>query len=215
MDDKEKQALVDRVLDGETMQSVALDLGISRERVRQIALEFGVTGASVRILRRNRQIEVDAPEIITLRGHWVPPRFVKRPYTQSQFEEHLKVSDPGLYAEWIEADQLPLSKSGHADPHGQRCSDCHQWQGWDRFYSDKSRRYGKSSRCVDCAKKNADETRRKRNVVDATVSRKRCRRCERRLVASRFSRSTTSPTGLQQYCKDCQREYERDRRSKT
>lgn len=213
MDDIAKQELVDRVLGGESMQSVALDLGMSRERVRQIALEFGVTGTSVRAFKKKRQIEADAAEIITLRKRWVPPRFSKRPYTQAEFEAHLKMSDPGLYAEWIEAEQLPLSKSGHADPNGQRCSDCHQWQGWDRFYSDKSRRYGKSSRCVDCARKNADETRRKRNVIEATVARKRCRRCDRRLSASRFSRSTTSTTGLQQYCKDCAREYERARRA--
>lgn len=214
MDDKQKQFLVDRVKAGESMQAVAYEHGISRERVRQICLEFGVTGASVRVDRRNAAIEADAPGIIGRRQQWIPARFSKRPYTQAQFEEHLAAWNIDLYTAWREADKLPVSKTGHADPQGQRCSDCHQWQAWDRFYGDRSRPYGKSSRCIPCAKKNADETRRKRNVIDATVERKRCNRCERRLAATKFYRSTTSTNGLQQYCKECQREYERDRRSR-
>ena len=43
--------IAERVLDGETMDAIGLDYGITRERVRQIAKKFGVTGEDGRAAR--------------------------------------------------------------------------------------------------------------------------------------------------------------------
>lgn len=208
-----KTEIAGRVKGGETMQSVANAYGVSRERIRQIALLEGVTGASVRERRRNDQIEASISDIIERREQWIPARFSKRPFTQVEFETHLRSLDPKLYQRWLLADSRPISRSGRADPTGQICVMCNVHKPWDEFYSDRSRPHNKAVRCVECSKRHADEIRRARHVTEPTVTRKICLRCGKTRAASKFSKSLTSPSGLQQYCKQCQSDYEKRRRA--
>ena len=148
----QQREVVDRVLAGESMASIGRDVGLSRERVRQLALAAGVAGRRVRLSRREQRIRDAALEIIEGRENWVPARFRGRGFKQPQFEAFLETELPELYSRWIAADQLPVSNSGHANPTQQRCIDCHQWKPWVSFYGDKRATFGKSLRCIKCAK---------------------------------------------------------------
>jgi hypothetical protein len=207
-----KDQIVDRARLGESMQVIADDFGVSRERIRQIAALDGVTGASVRAERRERALSEAALTIIENRENWIPAKFADLPFTRQEFQVYLMEHDLPLYRRWTLAQELPLSRSGVSDASGKVCGTCRVHKLWDEFYQDRSRMNGKASRCKDCAKLSADKVRRARNVTEPTVLKKMCLRCGKVRAASRFSRSTTSTTGLQQYCKSCQAEYEKTRR---
>lgn len=207
-----KEQIVARVRTGESMQAIAEDFGVSRERIRQVAALDGVTGASVRDERIRAAIAIEAPTIIENRENWIPSKFGDRPFTRKEFEAYLFENDLPLYVRWVASQTLPISRAGVSDPSGKVCGTCHIHKPWDEFYSDRSRQNSKASRCRDCARIIADEVRRARNVTEPTVTKKKCLRCNKVRAASRFSRSTTAVTGLQQYCKSCQSEYEKTRR---
>lgn len=208
-----KTEIAARVKGGETMQSVANAYGVSRERIRQIAYMEGVTGASVREQRKRDQIEIAALNIVIGREQWIPARFSRRPFTQHEFETYLEAFAPKLYDRWLVASAMPVSRSGRADPQGQVCVMCDEHKPWGEFYSDTSRPHDKAVRCRSCSKLHADGIRRARHVTEPTVTRKLCLRCGKTKAASKFSKSLTSPSGLQQYCKECQSTYEKNRRS--
>ena len=126
--------------------------GVSREYIRQLANEEGITGQDRRRDIRHAVISLEAEFLVEDREQYVPPRWSERVYTRAQFELWLGINDKPLLKRWKAAQKLPLSRSGHASPTNQRCTDCGLWLPWSEFYSDTSRVYGKSSRCQDCAK---------------------------------------------------------------
>ncbi len=126
--------------------------GVSREYIRQLAGTAGITGREMRREKRDNAMRAEAEFLVEDRERYVPPRWGQRIYSRAQFEAFLAETDHALLARWLKAQELPISRSGHANPDNQMCSDCHLWKGWDEFYLDASRTFGRSSRCAECAK---------------------------------------------------------------
>lgn len=151
IDERDREAIASRVQAGETLQAIADDYEFTREWIRQIALSAGVVPSTVRAERKDMALASDAEGIVEDREEWVPPRFSKRPYTQGEFEAFLANYRPLLLTRWRAAQELPISRSGHARPLAQRCALCHEWKAWDLFYKDSSRPFGFSALCAACS----------------------------------------------------------------
>ena len=206
--DKDKHAvIVARVMRGDKLSTIGDDYGVSRERIRQIAADGGVTARSVRRAALNERIQDAALQIIEDRESWIPARFSKRDFTRKQFEVFLIDHNSSLYDRWYYAELLPSSSTGVANPNGRKCVTCHLRKPWSEFYSSKHGINDKSQRCIPCTKTMADHFRRLRDVQEPTVDEKRCTHCSKVKDADKFSRSTTSVSGLQSWCKDCQRDF--------
>ncbi len=155
---KAKEAIVNRIMQGDANYAeLGRKHGVSREYIRQLAYQAGVTGREQRAERRDGRLSEEAESLVYDREMYVPPRWSERIYTRQQFEAFLEENDSALLARWRKAQALPISRSGHAHPNGQRCTDCEQWKRWDEFYLDSSRIYGRSSRCQECARAQAKE----------------------------------------------------------
>ncbi len=153
---KQRDAIIAAVLTNQhTFAALGRKYGVSREYIRQLANDAGTTGRELRQEKMEDALSAEAEYLVEDRESWVPPRWAGRIYTRVQFEAFLKKYDKGLLRRWKAAQSLPISRSGHANPNGQLCTDCEVWKGWDDFYSDTSRTYGKSSRCQDCARDQA------------------------------------------------------------
>lgn len=196
-----------RVSRGDKLQDIGDDYGVSRERIRQIAQDEGVTAKLVAQKKLNALIQDEALQIIVDRENWIPPRFATRSFTRKQFELYLIDHNRLLYDRWYYATQLPTSSSGVATPNGRKCVTCHIRKPWSEFYSSTQGINGKAQRCIPCTKEMADFFRRKRHVMEPTVEEKRCTNCGITKTADLFSRSTTAISGLQSWCKDCQRDF--------
>ncbi len=154
--DSQRSAIIRAVFTSQlTFAALGRKYGVSREYIRQLAQEAGTTGKGIREERRADALASEAELLVEDRESYVPPRWSERIYTRAQFERFLELNDTGLLIRWQAAQALPLSRSGHANPNGQRCTDCEVWKSWDEFYSDTSRVYGKSSRCQECARDQA------------------------------------------------------------
>lgn len=154
----QRRGIIKSVLTNQhTFADLGRKYGVSREYIRQLANDAGTTGRELRSEKLEDALSAEAEDLVVDRESWVPPRWASRIYTRAQFEAFLKKYDKGLLKRWKAAQALPLSRSGHAHPETQRCTDCKLWKPWEAFYSDTSRVYGKSSRCQDCAKTQARE----------------------------------------------------------
>ncbi len=155
---KDRESIVNTIMQGDANYAdLGRKYGVSREYVRQLAYQAGVTGREQRADRREDWLSEEAESLVEDREYYVPPRWSERRYTRAQFEWWLGINDPELLKRWDAAQKLPISNSGHATPDNQRCTECGVWKPWDKFYSDLSRIYGKSSRCQLCAKDQARE----------------------------------------------------------
>jgi hypothetical protein len=206
IDKAEHETIAARVKRGDKLRLIGDDYGVSRERIRQIAADAGVTARRVFKKDLNERISEDAVQIIEDRENWIPARFSTRGFTRKQFELFLIDHNRPLYDRWYYATLLPSSSTGVATPNGRKCVTCHLRKPWSEFYSSKHGINGKSQRCVPCTKEMADFFRRKRNVTEPTVDSKTCTHCKKLKDADKFSRSTTATSGLQSWCKDCQRD---------
>lgn len=153
-----REAIVNRIMQGNANYAeLGRKHGVSREYIRQLANLAGVTGRAQRAERIEAAISDEALLLVEDREQYVPPRWGERIYTRAQFEWWLHQNDHELLKRWESAQTLPLSRSGHATPFNQRCTDCKLWKQWGEFYADSSRIYGSSSRCQECAREQARE----------------------------------------------------------
>lgn len=160
LSEKERAAIIDEALVGlTTFAAIGRRFGVSREYIRQLAAEEGIIRKVQTAERRADRISEDALSIIADREQYVPARWAKRPYTKQQFLAFLMTHDRKLYERWLDADELPISRSGRANPDEQQCVDCDNWYPWSGFYPDRSRSFNRSARCMECAKAQAKEAR--------------------------------------------------------
>lgn len=160
LSEKDRAAIIAEALTGlTTFAAIGRRFGVSREYIRQLAAEEGIIRRVQTAERRADKISEDVLAIIADREQWVPARWAKRPYTKAQFLEWLMSHDEKLHQRWRDADELPTSRSGRANPDEQQCIDCDEWFPWHRFYPDKSRPFKKSARCKECARAQAKEAR--------------------------------------------------------
>lgn len=195
-----------RVVAGESVSAVARSESVSRETVRRRIAVLGVTPRAARTALRGRMIDAAAPLIVAERERWVPARFSERPFSREEFERRLELSDPALLLRWRAAQSLPVSYSGAASPDGRTCLVCGERLPWSEFYANASSPTGHASSCKECA---AAEVRRYQELRDTpvpTVTSKRCSRCGVVKPASEFWRRRSASSGLQSWCKGCQRE---------
>jgi len=204
--DKSKHTLIaSRVSGGETLQSIADDLGVTRERIRQIARHCGVVPSRITRDTRDELIKAQADQIVKDREWWIPSRFSERGFTRAQFEEWLFEHDGLLLARWVSAQDLPTSTTGVANPNQRRCVMCHEWKPWSEFYNDRHGVNGKAQKCADCSRAEVEMYRQRRNYPEPTVTEKRCAGCGETKLATSFSRLTSATSGLQSRCKECQK----------
>lgn len=205
--DKDKhEAITSRIKRGDMLQVVADDYGVSRERIRQIAAEAGVHPRNVKRAKKNAQISEVALEIIEDREQWKPAAFSTRGFTRQQFERFLLDHNSALWKRWKFADELPMSNTGAATPNGRSCTTCKIRKPWSQYYRSRTGLNGKSIRCIDCTKEQVERFRLLRHIEEPTVDEKVCTHCKNLKSADAFSRSTTNTTGLQSWCKNCQRD---------
>lgn len=205
IDKKQYTMIAQRIANGETLQSVATDLGVSRERVRQIARDADVHPRQLNTASRDALIASQALKIVEEREWWVPSRFPERGFTKKQFDAWLVENQPELHDRWIRAQELPLSTGGAANPNGRLCLMCGKRKPWEQFYNDKNGINGHAQKCITCARAEVEHYRKLRSVPVPTVKEKRCSGCGVVKEAALFSRLTTATSGLQSQCKECQR----------
>ena len=201
----EHEVIAARIERGDRLQSVGDDYGISRERVRQIAKDAGFVPNVLKRDKKNAKISLMTLQIIEDREMWRSPRFYARGVTKLQFEEFLNEFSPELAVRWRYADELPISRSGRADPNGRTCTNCRVRKPWSQYYKSKLGLNGKSIKCIDCTKETVERYRVLRYVPVPTVSERTCSHCGVLKDADKFSRSVTNTNGLQSWCKACQR----------
>lgn len=205
IDKQQHEVIAQRIANGETLQIVADDLGVSRERVRQIARDADVHPRQLNTERRDELVASQATKIVEEREQWIPSRFAERGFTKKQFDAWLIENDRPLYDRWHRAQELPISTSGRANPAGRACLLCDERKPWEEFYQDANGINGRAQKCKDCARAEVEHYRKLRNVQEPTVTEKRCSGCGIIKDAGHFSRLTTANSGLQSQCKDCQR----------
>jgi hypothetical protein len=205
--DKSKHETIGaRVKRGDRLQTIGDDYGVSRERIRQIAKEQGAVPNEITIEKRNLLIADVALEIIEEREQWIPSKFSERGFTRKQFESFLEGHNPKMLERWKFADTLPISSTGVADPNGRVCTTCRVRKPWGEYYHSKVGINGKAIRCAQCTRDMVDHYYQMRHVPEPTVEAKVCSHCKLTKDASEFSRSTNANSGLQSWCKDCQRD---------
>lgn len=208
-------SIAQRVLAGETYQSISEDYDVTRERIRQVALEHGVV--SIRKERYDPKILAVVDEVIFRRLQYRPIATIFEeldlPFHHQFFERRLKELDGTLYAEWMLAKESPYSHTGRKTPDGQVCIHCREYCAWDDFYADHTHRGGKGDRCKECAKRIVKEYTDKRHVPEPTVTKKNCPGCDTIQPADNFYRATHQNSGLQTYCIPCQAGYNKKQRS--
>ena len=205
IDKKQHAIIAQRISNGETLQSVATDLGVSRERIRQIARDADVHPRKMNTDARNKLIEDQAEQIVADREWWIPARFGERGFRKKQFLEWLGDNRPDLLDRWTRAQDLPLSTSGAANPESRLCLACYERKPWDEFYLDSGAINGHAQKCKTCARIEVERYRKMRHNPVPTVNEKRCSNCGITKDAEDFSRLITANSGLQSQCKDCQR----------
>ncbi len=211
-------AIAQRVLAGDTYQSIGDDYGVSRERINQISSEYGIFTIRTRGQYDN-QILAIAEDVIFYRLEYLPVNRIfdglGLTFDLTMFERRLKLLDGTLYAQWMLAKELPLSSTGRATTDGQVCIICREYCAWDEFYGDTHKRSRKGDRCKECAKRIVKEHYVKRYIPEPTVTEKNCPSCKRVQSADNFHRATHLNSGLQTYCKDCMNKFAREKRRST
>ena len=205
--ESEYLAIVKRVMAyKETLQSIADDYGVTRERIRQIAAEVGVTRTVLREAKLDAACRAAAEDIIRYREMWMPVVWSSQPVTNREFDEWVK-NHPELNERWEKAKRNPMWRVCNQD--GRICVVCKVWKPWDEFYNDKGGVNGHSQKCIECAKREVKHYYDLRDVQGPTVTEKRCPGCRLVKPADEFWLSSHNTTGLQSYCKDCHREFAR------
>lgn len=194
-----------RIICGETLQAVADDYGITRERVRQIAALSNVHGNELRYARMAMRVRKYAEEIIYHRESWHHIYWNTYGFSRETFEEHLANDDYPEYDElWIRYEAASSNPTtALACPDGRVCARCRVWQPWENFYADRNEWTKKARACIDCAKFNVVSYYQARYVPEPTVESKLCHKCDQVKPASEFYRNTHNNSGLQSYCKGC------------
>lgn len=87
------------------------------------------------------------------------------------------------------------------------CSGCHQDLPFSRYYKDRAKKFGLSTRCAACMKTDARIARQelaKRDPDDVPVPQSKvCASCHVAKHGSEFNRSAGRTDGRQTYCRPC------------
>lgn len=85
------------------------------------------------------------------------------------------------------------------------CSKCNQNKSLEEFYSDKSKKDGRYTICVDCSRPNANKKKRFRQEENERVKNgiKTCSKCEKIKSLDQFQRANKKRYGLAAFCADC------------
>lgn len=90
-----------------------------------------------------------------------------------------------------------------------QCVRCGKVLDVSEFYVDNKCKSGYNSWCKTCCRENINKTRRKYDVhVDIAL--KECTNCHRLLEATKFSRNAYNIDGLNYWCKDCMKTYNKN-----
>lgn len=196
-----------RIICGETLQQVANDYDVTRERIRQIVVLFGIYPKELRYAQTQMKVRKYAEEIIYHMESWHPIHWRSYGISRSAMERHLKLDDYPEYSDlwyrYVLAGNNPYSKN--ACPDGRVCNRCKVWHPWEDYYADKNGVNGKGLSCKECNKRIVKVYHDARHVPKPTVKHKQCPNCKVVKPASSFWRSTHNNSGLQTYCKRCQR----------
>jgi len=195
----------------ETLQVIANDYGVSRERIRQIATLEGVNKTEIARQRADDLCAQYAEEIIYYREAWQPVKWREQEITKERWHDWIAVNDQELEDRWNAAKDNPRSR-GIVCPDGRVCAVCRVWDVWDGFYLTKGGINGRANVCKECAKERVTYYHHLRNVEVPTVTEKECPRCEQVLPASAFSRSRRNNSGLQTYCNKCHNSFKSQRK---
>jgi hypothetical protein len=199
-----------RVICGETLQSIADDYGVTRERIRQICALHNVHAREVRYARRAMLVRKYAEEIVYHREAWHHVYWSDYGLSRSKFEQHLMSDDYPEYDElWVRYEAAWGNPETRVScPDGRICARCNVWKPWDDFYADRKEINKKGRSCIDCTKFQVRSYHAARYVPEPTVEHKMCPKCRVLKPASEFWRSTHNNSGLQTYCKECQHTFD-------
>lgn len=108
------------------------------------------------------------------------------------------------------AGQLPLFDDGQAGM--KRCRSCGRTLPANEFNRNRTKTDGRTSRCKDCDRAAAAEWLRRHPPlrIVPTITEKTCAHCRRLLPRAAFSLDGRSRDGLQLWCKECNRERNRE-----
>lgn len=188
----------------ETLQAVASDYGVTRERIRQIGREGGFVRTAERREQRNILYGSYAEEVLYYREAWMEIKWQNLPINNETFQSWLRQDAPqDIRDRWEAAKGNHRSRKGGACIEGRVCVSCHIWKPWGEFHKSRNMPNDHSHRCKACACKEVMHYHRLRNVEEPTVTEKGCPRCGETKPASAFARSTHNNSGLQTYCRPC------------
>ena len=208
---RDRPKIAERVKSEETLQSIADDYGVTRERIRQIGLKYGSVKNKMKAERRDALCLSLAEEILYYREAWQPVRWYLLEIDKRHFVDWLRregMNHPDIESRWTVARHNLESKTGRFGPDGRVCVRCHTWMGWDRFYRSKVDPNGHARQCIECAKEMVVHYQNLRYVPKPTVTEKNCPKCGETKPRSAFNRSTVNNSGLQTYCVPCHRSFE-------
>lgn len=186
----------------------AEDWGVSHEQVRIMKIRLGIpTSRKVEYTPEVAQPVVDYIEsgegtINTSRT------FSGRPFGKATFlnwmAEHPELNDAVIKAQ-------NTARHNKLNPKFKRCSQTGELLPISEFYKDSRTLDGYSSRSKEAVKANAKKYYQARNVPEPTVDEKVCPAVSELgpLPAEYFGQSTKHSTGLQTYCKEFQKQYQR------
>tara|TARA_R100001510_G_C7656444_1_gene216459 strand:- start:4977 stop:5774 length:798 start_codon:yes stop_codon:yes gene_type:complete len=184
------------------------DWGVSHEQVRIMKIKLGIpTSRKVEYTPEVAQPIIDyisegMGTINTTRT------FKGRPFGKTTFLNWM-AEYPELSDKVIEAQNVARDKK--LNPTHKRCSQSGEMLPVSEFYKDSNTLDGYSSRSKEAVKANAKKYYQQRNVPSPTVTEKVCPAVSELgpLPAEYFGQSTKHTTGLQTYCKEFQRQYQK------
>ena len=184
------------------------DWGVSHEQVRIMKIKLGIpTSRKVEYTPEMAQPIVDY--IAKGEGTINTTRTFKgKPFGKTTFLNWM-AENPELSDKVIEAQNI--ARDNKLNPTHKRCSQTGEVLPISEFYRDSNTLDGYSSRSKEAVKANAKKYYQARNVPKPTVKEKVCPAVRELgpLPAEYFGLSTKHTTGLQTYCKEFQRQYQK------